>query len=219
MAVYRAEALVLGKTKLGETDLILTMLSAEDSQIRAVAKGSRKPGSRLTGLAEPFTVLDILLYQGKNLDTITEAKALETYSGIRADYDRLMAGSVALELAMQLTNDGDHIPRLYAMTRAYLDALTEASEEALTPLLTAYLLKALAMAGYSPEFELCSRNDALRTLFVSTFSDIIEAAQAEREVGDSEGSTGANVLLSRTINFAEKHLPARLKSLSHYRKH
>ena len=36
---------VLRKTKLGESDLILTLLSSDGSQIRAVAKGARKPKS------------------------------------------------------------------------------------------------------------------------------------------------------------------------------
>ena len=209
MAAYRAEALVLGKTKLGETDLILTMLSSEDTQIRAVAKGSRKPGSRLTGLAEPFSVLDLLLYQGKKLDTITEAKALATYAGIREDYDRLMAASVALELAAQLTRDGDSITRLYAMTRVYLDAICEAPNNALTPLLTAYLLKALAMAGYSPELELCTRDSTLRDFFTSTFEEV--------KVGKSPDRMDA--LLRQTIVFTEKHLPTNLKTLTYYRKH
>lgn len=40
---YRCNALVLKKTKLGESDLILTCLKDDGSQLRAVAKGARKP--------------------------------------------------------------------------------------------------------------------------------------------------------------------------------
>ena len=44
---YRARAVVLDRTKRGEQDLILTLLGSDGSQLRAVAKGARKPGGRL----------------------------------------------------------------------------------------------------------------------------------------------------------------------------
>ena len=40
---YDARAIVLRKTKLGESDLIVTLLAQDGSQARAVAKGARKP--------------------------------------------------------------------------------------------------------------------------------------------------------------------------------
>ena len=44
-ATYTARAIVLRKTKLGESDLIVTLLAQDGSQARAVAKGARKPSS------------------------------------------------------------------------------------------------------------------------------------------------------------------------------
>ncbi len=40
---YRCRALVVRKTKLGESDVIVTMLKEDGSLIRAVAHGARKP--------------------------------------------------------------------------------------------------------------------------------------------------------------------------------
>ena len=42
---YPLRALVLRRTKLGESDLILTLLAADGSLAKAVAKGARKPTS------------------------------------------------------------------------------------------------------------------------------------------------------------------------------
>jgi len=222
--IFTAEVLVLGKTKLGESDLILTLLSSGDSQIRAVAKGSRKPGAKLCGVSEPFNVFEGKFHVGKSLDIVSEAKALEVYGGIRADYDRLMAGSVALELAAQATNDGDTIPRLYAMTRAFLDAINIAPEQRLHDLLTAYLTKVLAMIGYSPEYELCAKNERLSRLFRSTFVDIAREEDRTVDKGagqsiDAKQAAGRQIVdLRQVMNFTEKHLPAKLKSLTYYRK-
>ena len=62
MPAYPLRALVLRKTKLGETDLILTLLAADGRQVRAVAKGARKSRSRLGARVEPFSILDLLLH-------------------------------------------------------------------------------------------------------------------------------------------------------------
>ena len=210
MKTYCAEVLVLAKTKLGETDLILTLLSSDNVQHRAVAKGARKPGAKLCGVSEPFVVFTGKFHVGKNLDICSEAKAVEVYAGIRDDYDKLMAGSVVLELVAQVTNDGDDIDRLYAMTRTFLDVLSIASDEQSYLLVTAYLLKLLAMIGYSPEYELCARNENLATLMRSTFSEIVLDETVDRRKAVSD--------LRQVMNFAEKHLPAKLKSLSCYRK-
>ena len=56
---YRTKVLVLDKTKLKETDLILTMLDERGRQVRAVAKGARKPGGRLAARCELFCTVDM----------------------------------------------------------------------------------------------------------------------------------------------------------------
>ncbi|TLM78904.1 MAG: hypothetical protein FDZ70_03415 [Actinobacteria bacterium] len=71
MPPYSARALVLRKTKLGETDLILTLLAEDGRQLRAVARGARKPGSRFGARLEPGAVGDLLLHTGRTLDHVT----------------------------------------------------------------------------------------------------------------------------------------------------
>ena len=51
---YNERCIVLRHTKLGETDVIVTMLASDGSQVRAVAKGLRKPGNRIGARLELF---------------------------------------------------------------------------------------------------------------------------------------------------------------------
>ena len=64
-ATYAARALVLRRTKLGESDVICTLLSSDGSQVRAVAKGARKPTSTFSSRLEVFAVCDLLLSRGR----------------------------------------------------------------------------------------------------------------------------------------------------------
>ncbi|MBQ3328952.1 MAG: recombination protein O N-terminal domain-containing protein, partial [Eggerthellaceae bacterium] len=58
---YKARGIVLRKTKLGEKDLIVTLLSEDGSLLRAVAKGARKPGGSLAARIDLFRVVAALL--------------------------------------------------------------------------------------------------------------------------------------------------------------
>ncbi|MGI6216235.1 MAG: DNA repair protein RecO [Coriobacteriales bacterium] len=156
MPSYKANAIVLKKTKLGEQDLILTLLSEDGFKIRCVAKGARKPGSTFSARLEVFSVVDLLLYKGKNLDTITEVKVLDSNVDCRRDVERLSYGAVIAELVEDTALEGQETPILFPLTRAGLSSLGRASDEALPFVTSAYLMKAIAYLGYKPSFGECT---------------------------------------------------------------
>jgi DNA repair protein RecO (recombination protein O) len=83
---YKTRAIVLAHFDLGEADRIVTLLTPEDGKIRAVAKGVRRPRSRIGGSVEPFAELDVVLARGRNLDVITQVSVAHAWLGLR---DRL----------------------------------------------------------------------------------------------------------------------------------
>jgi DNA repair protein RecO (recombination protein O) len=153
---YPLRALVLRKTKLGETDLILTLLASDGRQVRAVAKGARKPKSRLGARVEPFTVLDLLLHTGRNLEIVAEAETVSTHDALRSDYDRMMAASVVVDVLDKGSVEGQEEPQLFDMALVTLDVMDSAPVSALEPLVLAFLLKSLAMHGYRPALDRCA---------------------------------------------------------------
>ena len=86
---YRTKVLVLDKTKLKETDLILTMLDERGRQVRAVAKGARKPGGRLAARCELFCTVDMLLAHGRSLDVVSQPSLWRRRSALRPIARRL----------------------------------------------------------------------------------------------------------------------------------
>jgi len=156
MPAYPLRALVLRKTKLGETDLILTLLAVDGRQVRAVAKGARKSKSRLGARVEPFSVLDLLLHSGRNLEIIAEAETVATHDALRADYDRTMAASVVVDVLDKGSMEGQTEPQLFEMALVTLDVMESAPVSALEPLVLAFLLKSLAMHGYRPSLDRCA---------------------------------------------------------------
>lgn len=156
MPAYPLRALVLRKTKLGETDLILTLLSADGRQVRAVAKGARKPKNRLGARTEPYTVVDLLLHSGRSLEIVAEAETVRSHDGLRSDYDRATAAAVVADVLDKTAIEGQTEPQLFDMALVTLDVMETGPVESLPLLVLAFVLKSLAMLGYRPTFDTCA---------------------------------------------------------------
>jgi DNA repair protein RecO (recombination protein O) len=156
--LYRDEAVVLRTQKLGEADRIVTLLTRRHGRVRAVAKGVRRTASRFGARVEPFTQVDLLLHEGRELDIVTQAETIEPYGErIAADYPRYTAGTAVLETAERLTvEEREPSLRLYLLVVGALKALVDGAH-APTLVLDAFILRALAIAGYEPALEACAR--------------------------------------------------------------
>ena len=158
MPLYRDEAVVLRTQKLGEADRIVTLLTRRHGRVRAVAKGVRRTGSRFGARVEPFMQVDLQLHEGRTLDTVTQAETIAPFGQrIAADYGRYTAGTAVLETAERLTaEEREPSLRLYLLV---VGALRSLAEEAHTPslVLDAFILRAMAIAGYEPTLEACAR--------------------------------------------------------------
>jgi DNA repair protein RecO (recombination protein O) len=156
MPSYRAEAIVLRTHKLGEADRIITLLTREKGKIRAVAKGVRRTKSKFGARLEPFSRVDLLVFEGKSLDIITQAESLNAYGqDLALDYSLWTAGQTMLETADRLTpEDSISAEAQYLLLVGALRTLVT-GEHASSLVLDAYLLRSLSMAGYSPTLNAC----------------------------------------------------------------
>jgi DNA repair protein RecO (recombination protein O) len=89
---YKTRAIVLAHFDLGEADRILTLLTPETGKLRAIAKGVRRPRSRIGGSVEPFAELDLVLARGRDLDVITAVDVAHAWLRLR---DRLESTATA----------------------------------------------------------------------------------------------------------------------------
>ena len=72
--IYKTEAIVLRQNSLGEADRIVTLYTPSNGKVRAVARGVRRPKSKLSGHLELLNRVKISLARGRNLDIVSEAE-------------------------------------------------------------------------------------------------------------------------------------------------
>jgi DNA repair protein RecO (recombination protein O) len=158
VSLYRDEGVVLRTQKLGEADRIITLLTRRHGRIRAVGKGVRRTTSRFGARLEPFSHVDVQLYEGRSLDIVTQAVTLDAWGErLVSDYGRYTAGTAMLETAERFTvAEREPAVQQYLLLVGGLRSLAGADHDA-GLILDAFLLRSLAVAGYAPSFDSCAR--------------------------------------------------------------
>lgn len=153
MSLYRDHGIVLRTHKLGEADRIVSFLTERSGKVRAVAKGVRKTKSKFGARLEPPSHVALQLYEGRELDIVTQAESVDHFRAIREDLDRLTRAVTMLEAADQLSLEREPNPDLYRMLLGALRALADRN----SPLVVAgFHWKVLALEGFRPVVEGCA---------------------------------------------------------------
>jgi DNA repair protein RecO (recombination protein O) len=152
MSLYRDEAIVIRTYKLGEADRIIVLFTKARGKVRTVAKGVRKTTSRFGSRLEPTSHVALQLYEGRELDTITQAETLDHFRAIREDLDRFAHASAMLESVDWIVQEREPNPRLYTMLLGALRTLAAHDHPLVVP---AFFWKLLALEGLAPMVDAC----------------------------------------------------------------
>jgi DNA repair protein RecO (recombination protein O) len=155
MPLYKEQGIVLRSIKLGEADKIVTILTQGSGKIRAVAKGIRRTSSRFGARLEPMTHASLLLYQGRNLDTVTQAEIVSPFRAVRAEFPLIAAAETMLEAADKVAEEHERNIRLFLLLLSGLRALEDRPKDP-AAVAESYLLKLLSLSGFHPSLSGCA---------------------------------------------------------------
>ena len=150
---YQTEAIVIKKIKLGEADRILTLYTPHLGKIRAVAKGVRRPRSKLAGHLELLTHSHISLARGRNLDTITGSQTINSFLPLKTDLELTAHALYTIELVDQFTADQVENYPLFQLLLETMHYLCQAGDNELV--LRYFELHLLNEVGYRPQLQHC----------------------------------------------------------------
>jgi DNA repair protein RecO len=98
------EAIVLSRIEYGEADRIMTLLTSTHGKLSVLAKGVRRPKSKLAGGIELFSVSQIMFINGRSdLKTLVSAHLKTNYGNIVKDINRTMTAYDFLKYINQYT--------------------------------------------------------------------------------------------------------------------
>lgn len=151
--VYQTEAITLKRTNLGEADRIMTLYTPQLGKIKAIAKGARRPGSKLGGHIEPLTHSLIMLARGRNLDIITQTQTINSFLPLRNDLWRTTWGLYTCELVDCFTEERLTNRPIFDLLLNTFNWLCEANNSELV--LRYFELHLLNYLGYRPQLRQC----------------------------------------------------------------
>jgi DNA repair protein RecO (recombination protein O) len=120
-----------------------------------VAKGIRRTQSRFGARLEPFTHVNLMLYRGRNLDTVTQADILHPFRRLREDFGLFSAGEAMLEAADKVAEEHERNVRLFLLLKQGLQALETGPADP-PAVAESFLLRLLMLSGFAPALRGCA---------------------------------------------------------------
>ena len=165
---YQTEAVIIKKTKLREADRILTLYTPHLGKIQGVAKGVRRPRSKLAGHLELLTHSQVSLARGRNLDTIIGSQTIDSFLPLKSDLWLTSCALYVTELINQFT--ADHIEN-YSLFRLLIETMHRLSRPDDNELVLRYFeLHLLNEVGYRPQLRQCVSCHSPLKVVTNTFS-------------------------------------------------
>jgi DNA repair protein RecO (recombination protein O) len=154
---YTTDAIVLSRFDLGEADRVLTLITPTGGKLKAIAKGIRRPTSRLGGSLEPFAELTVALARGRTFDVVTQVSVGHAWLRLRDDLESTATAWYLAELADRSLEERHAAEPLYALLRRAYELL----DAGMAPGRVArwYEVHLLDELGMRPEVDRCVECD------------------------------------------------------------
>jgi DNA repair protein RecO (recombination protein O) len=144
--------------KYGEADRILHVFTPNLGRRSVIARGARKPRSKLGGRLEPPSHIELELQEGRGeIATVTGATTIAALPRLREQLDAIDAAMHACDDVDRLFGDGEPNPPIFHLLVNHLRGLDADRSAATVGRQLAFRLKLLLGAGLTPELGACVR--------------------------------------------------------------
>ncbi|HPG37338.1 MAG TPA: DNA repair protein RecO, partial [Candidatus Saccharibacteria bacterium] len=118
------DAIVLRRVNYGEADRIVTLLTPSDGKLALVARGVRRPKSKLAGGIELLSISSVTYAGGRSggLGTLVSARLEQHFGNIVKDLARVQLGYELLQTTDKITEDQPE-PEYFTLLATGLAAL------------------------------------------------------------------------------------------------
>ena len=154
MALYRTDAIVLRTRNFGEADRVVVLFSEKHGKFEAIVKGARRQRSRFVGNTLAFNYIHAMLLTGKNLDTLSQAELVHSFSKLHEDLIKFAYASFWVELVDGFIPERQEAKEIFKFLLAAFIVLEKTAEPVILNL--AFQIRLLNYLGYQPQIDHCT---------------------------------------------------------------
>ena len=153
--VSKVYGIVIKESDAGETGKRITAITKEHGKMLLSALGSKNVKSSILAATQLFTYCEFSLFEGRGFYSITQADVLESFYGIRNDFERLAYGAYILELTDRASFEELENNSAFELLLRTLVVLSSGKQE---PRLTAliYIIRLLKEYGFMGDASYCA---------------------------------------------------------------
>lgn len=157
MDSFVTDAINLKSYNLSESDKIMVMYSRDRGLIRGVAKGVKKPKSKLGARMDLLVANKLMVHKGRNLDTISQAEALNTFNATRRNMDKIFYSMYISEVVNNFGVEDDPCSAvIFDLLYEALEAVAQADDKIkILNSVLKFQLKMMRVSGFSLELDKC----------------------------------------------------------------
>lgn len=151
--LYKCEGIVIRTTDYGETNKVVTIYTRECGKVGVMARGAKKPNSRLSAITQLFTYGTYLFQKTSGLGSLQQGETIQSMRKIREDIFLTAYASYTTELLDKGTENEVSNPFLFELYFQILNYLSEGIDpDVLTNI---FEVKMLNVLGLYPELNQC----------------------------------------------------------------
>ncbi|GAB3050894.1 DNA repair protein RecO [Virgibacillus ainsalahensis] len=151
----KIDGIIIKTTDYSETHKIVTIVSKKLGKIACIARGAKKPKSRMAAVTQPFIYGEFFIYLNSGgLSTIQQGEMIYSFRKIREDIMKTAYTAYITELTDKLVDSQS--PDLYLFDQLYQTMRwIEENEDIEVPLMM-YELKLFNKGGFAPTVDKCT---------------------------------------------------------------
>ena len=141
--------IVLREVTYKDSSKILTVLTGSEGKLTVSAHGAHRKNSKLAAVTGLLVFSEMTLFKKKDRWTMTEARSVEQFIGLRDEIELISLGAYIAELTEAVADEDSPNPELLPLCLNSLYALSEKLKkpEYVKP---AFELRLMAISGFEP---------------------------------------------------------------------
>lgn len=156
MSLTTTNGLIIKEQKVGESDRLVTILTADLGLIRAFAPGALKFKSKNISSTSLLSYSELSIYQSRDTYKINSARSIEIFFGLRDDIANLSLAGYFCELLMNLAPQYEPADNYLKLMLNCLYLLCEKKRSA-EFIKAIFELKIAEYSGYCPDLTVCAK--------------------------------------------------------------
>lgn len=142
-------SIVFSRRDFRESDQMISVYTKEKGKLNLLARGVKKITSKNSAHLEPFSLVEIEVVPGKEIDHLTKVVPVNYFSNIRADFQKSLAAGFVVSTTDKLIHTNEPDKRIFDLLKNWLENLNlQLYNLQLTTSIDGYIIALLHCLGY-----------------------------------------------------------------------